>query len=111
MGRHSVWRPETGASVLRARVARCRELVEQIVAKDVMAEHAHLFVRVGPSDSPEALLRVFKGGTRRVVRQESPHPCDHAMARSPMCLAAGVGDSWGSTARRYVERRWAVVAS
>ena len=59
----------------------CGELLEQIadehgwqiVAKEVMPDHVHLFVRVGPTDAPAQVVRAFKGRTARVLRCEFPH--------------------------------------
>ena len=61
----------------RARRGRLSELLEQIadkhgwqiVAKDGMADHVHLFVGVGPADAPAPVVRAFKGRTARVLRR------------------------------------------
>ncbi len=85
----------------------------QIVAKEVMPDHVPLFVRVGPTDAPAAVVRAFTGRTARVLRQEFPHLRNHAKVRwSPSYFAASVGDVWESTVRRFIEhRRDAVMAS
>jgi len=71
--------------------ARCDELLEQIatghgwqiVAKQVMAAHVHLFVRV---------VRVFKGRTARVLRAEFGYLRRLAKVLwSPSYFAASVG--------------------
>jgi putative transposase len=70
VGLQLVWCPKYRCRVLGARVAHRRgELPEQIegaqgwqiVATEVMSDHAHVVVRV------------FKGRTARVLRQEFPH--------------------------------------
>ena len=72
-----VWCPKYRRRILGGRVAaRCGELLEQIadehgwqiVAKEVMADHVHLFVWVGPTDAPAEVVRAFKGRTARVLR-------------------------------------------
>lgn len=74
-----VWCPKCRRRILGGRVAaRCGELLDkiagergwEIVAKEVMPDHVHLFVRVGPTDAPAAVVRAFKGRTSRVLRQE-----------------------------------------
>lgn len=72
LGLHLVWCPKYRRRVLGGRVAaRCGELLGQIadkhsweiVAQEVMPDHVHLFVRVGPTDAPAAVVRAFKGRT------------------------------------------------
>jgi putative transposase len=107
LGLHLVWCTKYRCRILGGRVtARCGELVEQIaderawqiVAKEVMRDHVHLVVRVGPTDAPAAVVRAFKGRTARVVRQEFAH----------LRLFAKVVES---TVRRCIEHQWDAVAS
>jgi REP element-mobilizing transposase RayT len=76
LGLHLVWCPKYRRRILGGRVAaRCGELLEQIaaehgwqiVAQEVMPDHVHLFVRVGPTDAPASVVRAFKGRTARVL--------------------------------------------
>lgn len=80
--------------------ARCGELGEQIagelgwdvVAKEVMADHVHVLVRVGATDVPASVVRVFKGRTAWVLR--AGFGCLWWFAKvlwSPSCFAASVG--------------------
>ena len=69
-----------------------------------MPDHVHLFVRVGPTDAPAAVVRAFKGRTARVLRQEFPHLRNRAKVLwSPSYFAASVGYVSESTVRRYIE--------
>ena len=122
LGLHLVWCPKYRRRIVGGRVARgCGELLEriadehgwQIVAKEVMPDHVHLLVRVGPTDAPAAVVRAFKGRTARVLRQELPQLRNQAKVLwSPSCFAASVGDVWESMVRRYIEHQWdAVMAS
>ena len=121
LGLHLVWCPKYRRRVLGGRVARrCGELLEQIadehgwqiVAKEVMPDHVHLFVRVGPTDAPAQVVRAFKGRTARVLRQEFPHLRNHAKVLwSPPYFVASVGYVSESTVRRYIEHQWDAVAS
>jgi putative transposase len=71
LGLHVVWCPKYRRRILGGRVARrCGELLERIVAKEIMRDHVHLFVKVGPVDAPAQVARMFKGRTARVLRQE-----------------------------------------
>ncbi len=122
LGLHVVWCPKYRRRVLGGRVARrLDELLEQIaaehgwqvVAKEVMPDHVYLFVRVGPTDAPAAVVRAFKGRTVRVLREEFAHLRNFATVLwSPSYFAASVGYVWESAVRRYIEHQWdAVMAS
>jgi putative transposase len=78
-----------------------------------MADHVHLFGRVGPADRPAQVVRVFTGRTARVLRREFPYLRNHArVVWSPSSLAASVGCVSESTVRRCIEQQWdAVMAS
>ena len=57
-----------------------------------MPDHVHLFVRVGPTDAPAAVVRAFKGRTARVLRAEFPYLRRFAKVLwSPSYFAASVG--------------------
>jgi len=119
LGLHLVWCPKYRRRVLGGRVARgLDELIEQIadehgwriVAHEVMPDHVHLFVGVGPTDAPAAVVRAFKGRTARVLRQEFPHLRNFAKVLwSPAYFAASVGYVSQTTVRRCIEHQWDVV--
>ncbi|HXZ74358.1 MAG TPA: IS200/IS605 family transposase [Streptosporangiaceae bacterium] len=122
LGLHLVWCPKYRRRVLGGRVARrldellgliAAEHGWQIVAKEVMPDHVHLFVRVGPADAPASVVRAFKGRTARVLRQEFPFLRNVAKVLwSPSYFAASVGYVSETTVRRYIEHQWdAVLAS
>jgi putative transposase len=120
LGLRLVWCPKYRRRVLGGRAAAgSGELVEQIaaergweiVAREVMPDHVHLFVRVGPTDAPAAVVRAFKGRTARVLWAEFPYVRRFAKVLwSPSYFAASVGDVSESTVRRYLEHQWDVVA-
>jgi putative transposase len=121
LGLHLVWCPKYQRRVLGGRVAvSCLELLEQIaaeqgwpiVAKEVMPDHVHLFVHVGPTDAPAQVAWAFKGRTARVLREEFPYLCRFAKVLwSPSYFAASVGYVWESTVRRDIEHQCDAVAS
>jgi len=84
----------------------------QIVAKEVMPDHVRLFVRVGPTEAPAAVVRAFKGRTARVLGDEFPYLRRFVKVLwSPSYLAASVGYVWESTVRCYIEHQWDAVVS
>src|SRR6478609_3322688 len=100
LGLHLVWCPKYRRRVLGGRVAaRCGQLMEQIaaahgweiVAKEVMPDHVHLFVGVGPTDAPAQVVRAFKGRTARALRQFAHFGAHSKVLWSPSYFAAAVG--------------------
>ena len=83
----------------------------EIVAREVMPDHVHLLVRVGPTDAPAQVVGAFKGRTARVLRAEFRYLCGFAKVLwSPSYFAASVGYVSESTVRRYIEHQWDAVA-
>ena len=75
-----------------------------------MPDQVYLFVRVGSADASASLLRVFKGLTARVLRQDLPYLRNKAKVLwSPSCSTAWVGYVSETMVRRYIEHRWAAV--
>jgi putative transposase len=119
LGLHLAWCPNYRRRIRGGRLARRpSELLEQIadehawqiVVKEVMPDQVHLFVRVGPTAAPAAVVRAFKGRTARVLRREFPRLRNHAKVLwSPSYFAASVGYGSESTVRRYIEHRWDAV--
>jgi putative transposase len=79
LGLHLAWCPKYRRRILTGSVAeRLETLLSEIaaehewriVAREVMPDHVHLFVVVGPTDAPAEVVRLFKGRTSRVLRQE-----------------------------------------
>jgi putative transposase len=113
--------PEVPAANLGGRVAaRSGELLKQIadehgwqiVAKEVIADHVHLFVRVGPTKAPAEVVRAFAGRSARVLGEEFPYLRRRAKVLwSPSYFAASVGYVSESTLRRCIEHQWDAVPS
>lgn len=118
LGLHVVWCPKYRSRVLGGRVAvRLNQLLDeiagendwQIVAREVMADHVHVFVRVHPTDSPAEVARQFKGRTSRVLRSEFAWLGRRRVLWSKSYFAASVGYVSEATVRRYIEHQWDAV--
>lgn len=115
---HVVWWPKYRRRVLGGRVARrLDELIQRIadehgwriVAHEMMPDHVHVFVRVGPTDAPAAVVSAFNGCTARVRSQECSHLRNVAKVLwSPAYFAGSVGYV-ETTVRRYIEHQWGAV--
>jgi putative transposase len=122
LGLHLVWCPTCRRRVLGGRVApRLDEVIveiadergRQVVAREGMADHVHLFVRVGPADAPASVVGAFTGRTARVLRAECPQLPNFAKVLwSPSYVAASVGYVSERMVRRDLEHQCdAVLAS
>jgi putative transposase len=119
LGLHVVWCSKYRWRLLGGQVAtRLNELLDeiavendwQIVAREVMPDHVHIFVRVRPTDSPADVARRFKGRTSRVLRSEFPWLGRKKLLWSKSYFAASVGYVSEATVRRYIEHQWDAVA-
>ncbi len=120
LGLRVVWCPKCRSRIRGGRVARrLGELLEQIavkpgwpiVVKEVMPDHMHLYVRVGPLDA-RAVLRAFQGRAARVLRRE--FACLRRFARalwSPSYFAASIGYVSDLTVHCGIKHQWDAVAS
>jgi len=119
LGVHVLWCPKYRRRVRGGRVAlRLNELLDeiaaendwQIVAREVMADHVHIFVRVRPTDSPADVAAKFTGRTSRVLRAEFAWLGWRRVLWSKSYVAASVGYVSEATVRRHIEHQWDAVA-
>jgi putative transposase len=115
LGLHLVWCPKYRRPLLGGRLAaRPDELLDeiaagngwQIVAREVMPDHVHIFVRVDPTDSPAQVARRFKGRTLRVLRGKFAWVSRMKVLWSKPYFAASVGYVSNATVCRYIEHQW-----
>ena len=115
LGLHLVWCPKYRRRLLGGRVAaRLNGLLDEIavdndweiVAREVMPDHVHVFVRVRPTGSPAEVARRFKGRTSRVLRAELAWLGARRALWSKSYFAASIGYVSETTVRRYIEHQW-----
>ena len=115
LGLHVVWRPKHRLRLLGGRVtARLNELLDeiagekdwQILAREAMPDHVHIFLWVRPTDSPADVVRAFKGRTSRILRSEFPWLGTREVLWSKSCFGASAGYVSEQTVRRYIEHQW-----
>ncbi len=122
MGLHLVWCPKYRRRILGGRFARrLDQLLEQIatehgwqiVAKEVMPDHVHMFVRVGPTERPRRRCGHSRAAQHGSCAKSSRTCAGFAKVLwSPSYFGASVGCVSESTVRRCIEQQWdAVMAS
>ena len=114
LGLHVAWCPEYRRRLLGGAVAaRLSELLDEVavdngwevVARQVMCDQVHVFVRVGPRGSRAGVARGFEGRTGRVLRAELAWPRRRRVLWSKSQLAASVGYVPDKTVRRDIEHQ------
>ena len=110
LGLHLVSCPKYRRRIVGASVAaRCDEHGWQIAVKELLPDHVHVFVQVGPTDAL-AVVRAFKGRTARMLRHEFPYLRRFLkVSWSPSCFATSVRNVSESTVRRYIGHQWDTV--
>lgn len=112
---HVVWCPKYRRRVLGGRIEErlkqlVREVVEEkgawLVALEVMPDHVHLLVEVGPQYGIHRLVKAIKGRTSRVLREEFPT----LRSRLPTLwtnsyFVATTGGAPLAAVKRYVEQQ------
>ena len=108
---HFVWIPKRRKKVLVGDVAKrleellyekTKELDCDIIALEIMEDHAHLFLCCPPTLAPDQIMFRLKGYTSRVLRQEFPHllKLPSMWTRSYFCSTAG--DASSETIKKYI---------
>jgi putative transposase len=119
LGLHVVWCPKYRRRLRGGRVAAwLNELLDevagkdewQIVVREIMPDHVHIFVGVRPTDSPAEVARRFNGCSSPVLRSEFAWLGRHRVLRSRSYLATSVGYASDKTVRRYIDHRWDTAA-
>lgn len=97
---HLIWCPKRRKPVLTGAVAaRLRDVLAEVATEwgwtvenlTVIPDHVHLFVRGEPTVPAHEMVRLFKGRSSRVLRQEFPHllRLPSLWTRSYFCSTAG----------------------
>ena len=81
----------------------CEQAGDSVLALECHHDHVHLFVSAMPTQSPADLMRLIKGPTSRIIREEFP-----VFARMPSLwtrsyFVSTAGNVSSETIRKYVE--------
>lgn len=81
----------------------CNENEWTILAIETDQDHCHLFVNVQPTYSPSDVMRIIKGKTSRVIRQEFEHLSKMPSVWTRSYFVSTAGNVSSDTIKRYVE--------
>ena len=78
----------------------------EVIAKEVMPDHVHLFVSADPKTRPYIVVKRFKGRTSRILRQEFPELLKMPTLWTHSYFLSTAGNVSASTIKKYIEQQW-----
>ena len=111
---HLVWCPKYRRKLLvgavRIRLVKiirqvCAEYRVEIVGLEVMPDHVHLLAEVDPSFGVSRLVRLVKGRSSRILRQDFPHLRRLPTLWTNSWFCSTVGGAPLAVVKRYVENQ------
>lgn len=93
--------------------ARFKELVFDIsaenewniIAIETDKDYCHLFINVQPTYSPSEIMKIIKGKTSRIIRQEFEHLNKMPSVWTRSYFVSTAGNVSSETVKRYVENQ------
>jgi len=111
---HVIWCPKYRRDVLRGPIqTRLKQIIGEVVAEfsgvvievETMPDHVHLLVELPPQVAVSGLVKVLKGRSSRLLRQEFAHLARMKCLWSPSWFVSAVGGAPLDVVRRYVENQ------
>ena len=78
----------------------------QIIAKEIMPDHVHLFVYADVRTRPEIVVKRFKGRASRYLRREFPVLLKMPTLWTRSYFLSTAGNISSATIQKYIERQW-----
>ena len=93
--------------------ARFKSLVQEIsqenewriIAIETDKDHCHLFINVKPTNSPSEIMKLIKGKTSIILRQEFEHLSKMPSLWTRSYFVSTAGNVSSDTIKRYVENQ------
>jgi putative transposase len=78
----------------------------EIISKEVMPDHVHLFVSADPITRPHIVVKKFKGRSSRYLRKEFPELLKMPTLWTHSYFLSTAGNVSASTIKKYIEQQW-----
>jgi len=78
----------------------------QIISKEIMPDHVHLFVCADVRTRPEIVVKRFKGRTSRYLRREFPPLLKMPTLWTRSYFLSTAGNVSSATIQKYIEMQW-----
>lgn len=77
-----------------------------VIAKEVMPDHVHLFVSADTHTRPDIVVKRFKGRSSNLLRKEFPELLKMPTLWTRSYFLSTAGNVSSSTIKKYIERQW-----
>ena len=78
----------------------------EIISKEVMPDHVHLFISADVRSRPEIVVKRFKGRSSRYLRNEFPELLKMPTLWTHSYFLSTAGNVSASTIKKYIEQQW-----
>ncbi len=78
----------------------------EIISKEVMPDHVHLFISADVRSRPEIVVKRFKGRSSRYLRNEFPELLKMPTLWTRSYFLSTAGNVSASTIKKYIEQQW-----
>ncbi len=78
----------------------------EIIAKEIMPDHVHLFVYADVITRPEIVVKRFKGRSSRYLRKEFPELLKMSTLWTRSYFLSTAGNISSAAIQKYIERQW-----
>ena len=78
----------------------------EIIAKEVMPDHVHLFVSADTLTRPHIVVKRFKGRSSRFLRNEFPELLKMPTLWTHAYFISTAGNVSASVIKKYIEQQW-----
>ena len=78
----------------------------EIISREVMPNHVHLFVRADTRTPPEIVAKRFKGRSSRYLRNEFPELLKMPTLWTRSYFLSTAGNVSASVIKKYIEQQW-----
>jgi putative transposase len=78
----------------------------EIISREVMPDHVHLFISADVRSRPEIVVKRFKGRSSRYLRNEFPELLKMPTLWTRSYFLSTAGNVSASTIKKYIEQQW-----
>lgn len=78
----------------------------EIISREVMPNHVHLFVRADTRTPPEIVVKRFKGRSSRYLRNEFPELLKMPTLWTRSYFISTAGNVSAAVIKKYIEQQW-----
>ncbi len=78
----------------------------EIISREVMPDHVHLFISADVRSRPEIVVKRFKGRSSRYLRNEFPELLKMPTLWTRSYFLSTAGNVSAETIKKYIEQQW-----